>query len=195
MQDTFLRAWRYRESVREGLSLRPWLYRIATNSCLDAIARDPRRTALAAASERETPGTPATAQPAEVAWLQPFPDTLLEPVAPRDSEPDAVVIDPRDDRDRVPDRDPAPQPAAAGRADPARRARLVREGDRRASRAERRGREQRAAAGARHRARADSAAGPRGRPVPAPRPRKPSASCCASTSKPPSSRTFHCSCR
>ena len=59
VQDTFLRAWRYRESVREGLSLRPWLYRIATNACLDAIARDPRRTALAAASEPETPGAEA----------------------------------------------------------------------------------------------------------------------------------------
>ena len=89
VQDTFLRAWRYRESVREGLSLRPWLYRIATNACLDAIARDPRRTALAAASERETPGAEGLA---EVAWLQPFPDTLLEPVAPRDSEPEAVVM-------------------------------------------------------------------------------------------------------
>jgi RNA polymerase sigma-70 factor (ECF subfamily) len=92
VQDTFLRAWRYRESVREGLSLRPWLYRIATNACFDAIARDPRRTALVAASELATPGTPETARPAEVAWLQPFPDTLLEPVAPRDTEPDAVVM-------------------------------------------------------------------------------------------------------
>jgi RNA polymerase sigma-70 factor (ECF subfamily) len=68
VQDTFLRAWRYRESVREGLPLRPWLYRIATNACLDAIARDPRRTALAAASELERPGT----EPHRGGVAQPF---------------------------------------------------------------------------------------------------------------------------
>ena len=43
----FLRAWRYRESLKEGAPLRPGLYRVATNTCLDAIARDPRRSALA----------------------------------------------------------------------------------------------------------------------------------------------------
>ena len=92
LQDTFLRAWRYRETVREGLTLRPWLYRIATNACLDAIARDPRRTALAAAPEPGTPAAPEAGPDAEVAWLQPFPDSLLEPVAPRESEPDAVAM-------------------------------------------------------------------------------------------------------
>jgi RNA polymerase sigma-70 factor (ECF subfamily) len=89
VQDTFLRAWRYRESVQEGIPLRPWLYRIATNACLDAMARDPRRTALAAAPEA---GAVQTGQFAEVAWLQPFPDSLLEPVAPRESEPEAIVM-------------------------------------------------------------------------------------------------------
>jgi RNA polymerase sigma-70 factor (ECF subfamily) len=95
VQETFLRAWRYRESVKEGLPLRPWLYRIATNACLDAIARDPRRSALTASAEPGAAGVsgPSGVAPlAEVAWLQPFPDALLEPVAPRASEPEAIAL-------------------------------------------------------------------------------------------------------
>ena len=38
VQDALLRAWRYREGLLEGAPLRPWLYRVATNVCLDAIA-------------------------------------------------------------------------------------------------------------------------------------------------------------
>jgi RNA polymerase sigma-70 factor, ECF subfamily len=48
VQETLLRAWRYRDSLKEGAPLRPWLYRVATNACLDAIARDERRAVLAA---------------------------------------------------------------------------------------------------------------------------------------------------
>ena len=48
VQETSLRAWRYRDSLKEGAPMRPWLYRVATNACLDAIARDERRAALAA---------------------------------------------------------------------------------------------------------------------------------------------------
>ena len=40
VQETSLRAWRYRDSLKEGAPLRPWLYRVATNACLDAVARD-----------------------------------------------------------------------------------------------------------------------------------------------------------
>jgi RNA polymerase sigma-70 factor (ECF subfamily) len=39
VQETMVRAWRYRDSLKEGAPLRPWLYRVATNACLDAIAR------------------------------------------------------------------------------------------------------------------------------------------------------------
>ena len=37
VQETLLRAWRYRDSVKEGAPLGPWLYRVATNSCLESI--------------------------------------------------------------------------------------------------------------------------------------------------------------
>src|SRR5258708_35011150 len=44
VQETFLRAWRHRETYAARASIRAWLYRIATNVCLDALAQRPRRT-------------------------------------------------------------------------------------------------------------------------------------------------------
>src|SRR5579862_6708732 len=42
VQDAFVRAWHRRETFREDISFRAWLYRIATNACLDAIERRSR---------------------------------------------------------------------------------------------------------------------------------------------------------
>ena len=90
VQDALLRAWKYRESLKEGVPVRPWLYRVATNACLDAIGQDARRSALAAKASAEPPGAPSV--PAEVTWLQPIPDAILEPTTLRDSEPETVVL-------------------------------------------------------------------------------------------------------
>jgi RNA polymerase sigma-70 factor (TIGR02960 family) len=79
VQETFLRAWRKRESFAGGPGFRAWLYRIATNASLDAIRRSSRRVASLGSF-------------AEVPWLQPYPDQLLDEVAPSDAEPDAVVV-------------------------------------------------------------------------------------------------------
>src|SRR5918997_2296509 len=79
VQETFLRAWRHRESFQGGPGFRAWLYRIATNACLDAIRRNNRQV--------QTLGSFA-----EVPWLQPYPDRLLDEIAPREDEPDAVVV-------------------------------------------------------------------------------------------------------
>jgi RNA polymerase sigma-70 factor (ECF subfamily) len=38
VQETLLRAWRYLDSVKEGAPFRPWLYRVATNACLESIS-------------------------------------------------------------------------------------------------------------------------------------------------------------
>jgi len=76
VQETLLRAWRHRETFAGRSTFRAWLYRIATNACLDHLERHPRR-----------PGGDG-----EVTWLQPFPDRLLERAAPPDAEPDAVVV-------------------------------------------------------------------------------------------------------
>ena len=114
VQDALLRAWKYRESLKEGVPVRPWLYRVATNACLDVIGHDARRSALAAKSSDEAPGAPLA--PAEVTWLQPIPDAILESGATGlrtgDRRPHAG-----NDRARVPDRDPAPLASATGCAD------------------------------------------------------------------------------
>src|SRR5688500_13728528 len=89
VQDTFLRAWRYRDSRKEGAPIRPWLYQIATNACLVVIARDKRRAAVTAVTET---GDDVAPNVAEITWLQPYPDALLEPAAPREAEPDAMVV-------------------------------------------------------------------------------------------------------
>jgi RNA polymerase sigma-70 factor (ECF subfamily) len=77
VQETFLKAWRGRSGF-DGSQFRAWLYRIATNVCLDMLRRSSRHTAA---------GTFA-----EVPWLQPYPDLLLEQAAPSDEQPEAVAI-------------------------------------------------------------------------------------------------------
>ena len=79
VQETFLRAWRARDSFEGGPGFRAWLYRIATNACLDALR----------SSRRRVPSLPSFA---EVPWIQPYPDRLLDELAPSDAEPDAMVV-------------------------------------------------------------------------------------------------------
>lgn len=77
VQETFLRAWRRRETFEGRSTFRAWLYRIATNTCLDMLAR-----------VRPEPATGG-----EVMWLQPYPDALLDelPAAGGD-EPEALAV-------------------------------------------------------------------------------------------------------
>jgi RNA polymerase sigma-70 factor (ECF subfamily) len=89
VQETLLRAWRYRDSVKEGAPLRPWLYRVATNACLDAIARDQRRGVLAARAAADDGGT---TQSEDVVWLGPIPNSVLEPTTSPVSTPEAMAL-------------------------------------------------------------------------------------------------------
>lgn len=89
VQETSLRAWRYRDSLKQGAPLRPWLYRVATNACLDAISRDERRIALAAKAEADDGWK---GQPEDVVWLGPIPDSKLEPATPAASTPEAMTL-------------------------------------------------------------------------------------------------------
>src|SRR6185503_1303060 len=89
VQETLLRAWRYRDSLKEGAPLRPWLYRVATNACLDAIARDERRAVLAA---RVAADDGAAAKLDDVVWLRPIPDSQLEPPTPPPTTPEAITL-------------------------------------------------------------------------------------------------------
>jgi len=77
VQETFLRAWRRRETFEGRSTFRAWLYRIATNACLDLLAR--RR--------------PEPASGGEVLWLQPYPDRLLDELPAADAdEPEALAV-------------------------------------------------------------------------------------------------------
>jgi RNA polymerase sigma-70 factor, ECF subfamily len=84
VQETLLRAWRGRASFAGRSSLRSWLYRIATNACLDTLRTHPNRVVPVGAV-----GDPP---PSEIPWLQPIPDRLLDSVSPPADEPDAVVV-------------------------------------------------------------------------------------------------------
>ena len=79
LQETFLQVYRHLPSFRGESQFGTWLYRIATNASLDAIRTRSRRVASLSSF-------------AEVPWLQPYPDRLLDEVAPSEAEPDAVVV-------------------------------------------------------------------------------------------------------
>jgi RNA polymerase sigma-70 factor (ECF subfamily) len=86
VQETLLAAWRGLEQYEERDSLRAWLYRIATNRCLNAL-RDSRRR------PRESPGlpfeVPEPSRRREPLWLEPYPDALLEGLAETSPGPEA----------------------------------------------------------------------------------------------------------
>jgi RNA polymerase sigma-70 factor, ECF subfamily len=91
VQETFLRAWKGRAAFRGDASPRTWLYRIATNACLDHLARAERRVLPSDLLTAGEPGAVPTAR-SDVAWLQPYPDRLL-PAGSCGPEPDAAAID------------------------------------------------------------------------------------------------------
>ena len=95
VQDTFLKAWQARGSF-EGRSLfRTWLYRIATNACLDVVARRPKRVMPPDVRPPETTIGNGFPPPVELPWLQPYPDRLLDVAAPATEEP-AVIVESRE---------------------------------------------------------------------------------------------------
>jgi RNA polymerase sigma-70 factor, ECF subfamily len=77
LQETLLRAWRALAGFEERSSLRSWLYRIATNACLRAIERRPKRVLpidyAPAADPHDGPAEPMN----DPIWLEPYPDTDL----------------------------------------------------------------------------------------------------------------------
>jgi RNA polymerase sigma-70 factor, ECF subfamily len=89
LQDTLVRAWRALPKFRGQSSLRTWLYRIATNVCLDAIARRPKRVLPIDYGPALGPGAAAPEHPLPDAhWVEPYPDETLG-VADGAAAPDA----------------------------------------------------------------------------------------------------------
>ncbi len=81
VQDTLIRAWQSRASYDESTGdpgFRAWLYRIATNACLDALKSKRRRLAVMTSF-------------AEVPWLEPYPDRLLDEIAGPETPDDVAV--------------------------------------------------------------------------------------------------------
>jgi RNA polymerase sigma-70 factor, ECF subfamily len=85
VQEVLLRAWRSRESFEGRSSMRTWLYRVATNACLDTLRRDARRAVPAAAGSH---GPSVTTMP----WMQPYPDALLSEMAADQPGPEAAAV-------------------------------------------------------------------------------------------------------
>ena len=82
VQEALLRAWRRRSTFSGRSTFRAWLYAIGTNAYLDVLKRRPRRAA--------THVSPLPV--ADVPWLQPYPDRLLEGAAPSEDEPEEALV-------------------------------------------------------------------------------------------------------
>ena len=88
VQEVFLRAWRSRDRFEGGSSPRTWLYRIATNACLDTLRRDARRAVPAPSGKPAGSGPSVAAMP----WVQPYPDSLLAEVPADQPGPEAAAV-------------------------------------------------------------------------------------------------------
>jgi RNA polymerase sigma-70 factor (ECF subfamily) len=93
VQEVLLRAWRAREGFQGLSSPRTWLYRVATNACLDTLRRDARR-AVPAPSSAPAGAASASTGPsiAAMPWVQPYPDSLLDELAAGQPGPEAVAV-------------------------------------------------------------------------------------------------------
>jgi RNA polymerase sigma-70 factor (ECF subfamily) len=89
LQETLLAAWRGIGGYGERASVRTWLYRIATNRCLNALRAGARRPHGHAAHRPETPLPEPSHRRAEPSWLEPYPDVLLDEIADRVPGPEA----------------------------------------------------------------------------------------------------------
>jgi RNA polymerase sigma-70 factor (ECF subfamily) len=87
VQETFVRALRGRQQFEGRSSLRAWLYRIATNACLNALSRRAiHRRILPDSSDQDSDGKVHAEVNNEILWLEPYPDAAMDRIA--DSKPD-----------------------------------------------------------------------------------------------------------
>ncbi len=77
LQETRLKAWRHLRSYEPTASFRAWVYRIATNTCLDMLRQRQRRMLPQEVGPSVAPGPPTTAIREDISWLEPYPDALL----------------------------------------------------------------------------------------------------------------------
>jgi RNA polymerase sigma factor (sigma-70 family) len=89
VQETLLAAWRALDTFEERSTLRSWLYRIATNRCLNMLRDSGRRPAPAMGSSGLPFIPPEPTRYAEALWLEPYPDALIEGIPDTGAGPDA----------------------------------------------------------------------------------------------------------
>jgi RNA polymerase sigma-70 factor, ECF subfamily len=87
LQETRLKAWRHLGSYEPTATFRAWMYRIATNTCLDMLRQRQRRVLPPDVGPPVAPGPPTTATREDISWLEPYPDALL----PATSSPEATL--------------------------------------------------------------------------------------------------------
>ena len=88
VQDAFVRAWRSRDSFEGRSAIRSWLYRIATNVCLDQLKSNERRARPMDLGPSAEPIEANLHIPTEMAWLEPIPLSLIAP----DRDPADVAV-------------------------------------------------------------------------------------------------------
>ncbi|WP_194912257.1 sigma-70 family RNA polymerase sigma factor [Catenulispora rubra] len=106
VQETLLKAWRDRSGFQGRAAARTWLYRIATNACIDHLRRTGRRPQRYEPAPSSRSGSesgsgsgsgsnidsPAAEPPERQAWLQPYPDHLLDEVSADDEQPETAAV-------------------------------------------------------------------------------------------------------
>lgn len=88
VQEAKLKAWRSLDSYEPQAGFRAWMYRIATNTCLDMLRTRKRRVLPRDVSGPSEPGPPAAEMSRDIPWLEPYPDELL----PESAGPEAALL-------------------------------------------------------------------------------------------------------
>jgi RNA polymerase sigma-70 factor (TIGR02960 family) len=90
VQETLLAAWRGLDGFEGRASLRAWLYRIASNRCLNALRDRGRRPREVPLAPEPAPAPPEPTRLGEPTWVEPYPDVLLEGLADVAAGPEAA---------------------------------------------------------------------------------------------------------
>ncbi|MDT0419932.1 sigma-70 family RNA polymerase sigma factor [Streptomyces evansiae] len=93
VQDTMVRAWKALDSFEGRSSLRSWLYRIATNVCLDALNAGNRRALPMDLTSPQPAASAVLKERPEPTWLEPVPDAKVLPAHPDDPAETAALRD------------------------------------------------------------------------------------------------------
>lgn len=89
VQETFVRAFRAQHTLADPATARAWLYRIATNVCIDELAKRPRRARGPELGPPADPDAPSAARTPDAEWLEPAPSAWLSASTPEAGSPDA----------------------------------------------------------------------------------------------------------